>query len=95
MNKMVSVQYESKHEPGTFGGREYTYYAGIELNVGDLIIAPTRDAYSKARVSQIDVPDGKVDERFVPFMKTINKKWTEESEETINEQYTSNATPEI
>ena len=81
MNKRyVSVQYESKTEPGTFGGRAYTYIAGIDLSVGDIVVAPVGKGHSKAKVSEVDVPESKIDERWINELKTIEKFYEPEVE---------------
>jgi hypothetical protein len=76
----VSVQYESKEEPGKFGGKPYTYIAGIELAVGDLVVAPVGKSETKAQVSAINVPESKIDERVMPHLKTIEKLYESEGE---------------
>jgi hypothetical protein len=82
LNKsLVSVQYESKQEPGTFGGKPYTYIAGINLSVGDIVVAPVGQSKTKARVHEINVPESKVDERVMPHLKTIEKLYVEGEEE--------------
>ena len=75
MTNIVSVQYESSEKPGEYRGREYSYFSVIpDLAVGDIVIAPTAKGESMAKVSAIDVPESKVDERILPFLKTIEKR---------------------
>jgi len=82
--KYVSVQYESKHEPGVFGGRPYTYIAGIDLSVGDIVVAPVGVGKTKARVHEINVPESRIDERWINDLKTIEKLYVE-GEDNANE----------
>jgi len=75
MSNLVSVQYQSKDDPELYAGREYTYIAGIDLSVGELVIAPVGKDESVARVSAVNVPESKVDERIMPLLKTIQKRF--------------------
>lgn len=70
MSKYISVQYA---RDGEYGGREYTYIDGTEtgVNVGDIVVAPTARGDNLARVSAVDVPDSKIDERVMPLIRTI------------------------
>jgi len=67
---IVSVHFQNKKNPEDFSGREYSYYAAIPLNVGDIVMVPTQKGQGKARVVRIGV---KADEIGfdIGLMKTI------------------------
>lgn len=67
---IVGVNYKNKHT-GEFDGRTYSYFCDIEVKVGDLVKAPTTKGDSTARVSEVDVPESRIDMRILPIMKTI------------------------
>lgn len=69
---IVSVKYEDRYMPKTFSGRAYTYITAIPLQVGDLVVAPTSNGEKIARVSEINIPNFKVE-----FMKASLKLITE------------------
>lgn len=81
---IVSVKYEDNYMPKTFSGRTYNYYTAIPLKVGDLVIAPTQNGYKIARVSQIDIPEYKV-EFFKSSLKLITDKIDREKYLQTNE----------
>ncbi len=70
---IISVKYEDKFMPKTFGGKAYSYYSAIELEVGDLVIAPTSSGDKIARVSEINVPEEKI-ATIKPYLKLITDK---------------------
>ena len=53
---IVSVKYEDKHDPGTFTGKEYSYFTDAKLEVGDLVQTPTAFGTNIALVTKINVP---------------------------------------
>lgn len=67
---IISVKYEDNFEPKTFGGKAYSYYTAINVEVGDLVIAPTSYGEKIARVSEINIPEYRV-EMIKPYLKTI------------------------
>lgn len=69
---IISVKYEDNYEPKTFGGKAYSYYINKKVEVGDLVIAPTFNGEKIARVSEINIPEYKV-EKIKPYLKTITK----------------------
>ena len=74
---IVSVKYEDKYEPQTFGGIAYSYLTSIRLNVGDLVMAPTKNGEQLARVSEIDIPLERIENNpkiNLSELKTITKK---------------------
>ena len=81
---IISVKYEDEYMPKTFSGKAYSYYTKIDVAVGDLVIAPARDTEIIARVSEINIPEYKV-EMIKPFLKTIEKKIDRESYLQSNE----------
>ncbi len=70
---IVSVKYEDKFAPKTFTGKKYSYYTAIPLEVGDLVIAPTAYGDKIARVSEVNIPEYKV-ETFKACLKLILEK---------------------
>lgn len=81
---IVSVKYEDNYMPKTFGGKAYSYYTLIPVNVGDLVIAPTQGGDKIARVSEINIPEYKI-EFIKSYLKSITykidkEKYLQESE---------------
>ena len=70
---IISVKYEDKYMPKTFSGKAYSYYTAIEVEVGDLVVAPTSNGDKIARVSEINIPEFKV-EQIKPYLKLITDK---------------------
>lgn len=70
---IISVKYEDNFSPKTFVGKAYSYYTNIKLKVGDLVIAPTAYGEKVARVSEINIPEEKI-ESIKPYLKTITFK---------------------
>ena len=75
MSDLIMVQFRSKTEPLVYAGKEYAYRTLIDVEIGDLVVVPVRNELDIARVSAINVPESKVDERIMPFLKTVEKKW--------------------
>ena len=70
---IISVKYEDNYVPKTFSGKAYSYYTNLNLNVGDLVIAPTAYGDKIARVSEIDIPEYKIIS-IKPYLKNIKFK---------------------
>ena len=70
---IVSVKYEDKYIPKTFSGKAYSYITEIKLEVGDIVVAPTSYGEQIARVSEINIPEYKV-ESFKTSLKLITDK---------------------
>lgn len=70
---IVSVKYEDKYIPKTFSGKAYSYITAIKLEVGDIVVAPTSYGEQIARVSEINIPEYKV-ESFKTSLKLITDK---------------------
>lgn len=70
---IVSVKYEDKYIPKTFSGKAYSYITAIKLEVGDIVVAPTSYGEQIARVSEINIPEYKV-ESFKASLKLITDK---------------------
>lgn len=70
---IISVKYEDTYTPKTFGGKAYSYYTDIVVYVGDLVIAPTSYGEKIARVSEINIPEEKI-ESIKPYLKIIKQK---------------------
>lgn len=70
---IVTVQYESRLEPGVFVGREYSYFTDIPLAVGDIVKTPTKYGTSCAKIARIHVPEIEV-AKFKDVMRHITEK---------------------
>ena len=70
---IVSVKYEDKYIPKTFSGKSYSYITAIKLEIGDIVVAPTSYGEQIARVSEINIPEYKV-ENFKASLKLIINK---------------------
>lgn len=75
---IISVKYEDKFNPKTFGGKAYSYYVGADVNVGDLVLAPTVYGEQVAMVTEINVANSKV-EFIKPYIKLIIGKIDKET----------------
>ena len=53
--EIVSVQFQSKTYEKVFTGREYSYIAGLPLEVGDIVSVPTKNGAGVARVTKTNV----------------------------------------
>ena len=73
MSNIISVKYEDNFTPKVFGGRAYSYYSAVDVNVGDLVIAPTANGDKIARVSEINIPECKV-ENIKAYLKLITEQ---------------------
>lgn len=77
-NNIIGVKYESKYEKGTFEGREYSYFTKLNVEVGDIVICPTKYGASVGRVSKLNIPEEEI-EPIKKFMKEILVKYNKES----------------
>jgi len=81
---IISVKYEDRYEPKTFGGKAYSYYTNTDVNIGDLVIAPTSYGEKIARVSEINIPETKIED-IKPNLKLIIGKINKERYLKANE----------
>lgn len=73
---IISVKYESNYTSKVFEGKSYSYYLSADVadvNVGDLVVAPTAYGDKIARVSEINIPEDKI-QSIKPYLKTITLK---------------------
>lgn len=70
---IISVKYEDKFSPKTFSGRAYSYITQVDVEIGDLVIAPTTYGDKIARVSEINIPEARID-NIKDFLKVITYK---------------------
>ena len=70
---IISVKYEDNYIPKIFGGKSYSYYINTNVEVGDLVIAPTVSGDKIARVSEINIQESKI-EHIKSYLKTITQK---------------------
>ena len=73
--KIISVQFRADSKTDgdhpEYRGREYSYFADVD--VGDEIVVPTKNGQGVARVCRTDVKESQIDERVMPYMRTIEK----------------------
>ncbi len=81
---IINVKYEDKFMPKTFGGKAYSYYSAIDLEVGDLVIAPTASGDKIARVSEINISEENI-ATIKPYLKLITDKIDKNTYLQINE----------
>jgi hypothetical protein len=83
-SKYVSVQYQNDNpcDP-IYSSREYTYITKLDLKVGDLVYAPTKNGDNIARVANADVPESKIDERIMPLLKEIERLYEPETAKEV------------
>jgi len=72
-SNIISVKYEDNFYPNTFSGKSYAYYTNIDLNIGDIVEAPSQYGENIAIVSEINISPEEI-ENIKPYMKTITKK---------------------
>lgn len=70
--QIVGVKYKNKCGD-CFEGREYSYFASKYIQKGDIVIAPTAYGQQKALVTNINLPESKI-EKFKDKVKMIEKK---------------------
>ena len=73
---IIAVQFQNKDNPEVFSGREYTYFSDVDLTVGKVILAPTKNGTGVVRVCRTDMKETEIDERVMPYMRTIEQKLT-------------------
>lgn len=81
---IINVKYENNYMPKTFSGKAYSYYTAIQVQVGDLVIAPTANGNKIARISEINIPEYKV-ELIKSHLKLITDKIDKEKYLQSNE----------
>ena len=59
MTDIVYVQFKDRYSE-KYGGREYSYIADVALQEGDIVMVPTVNGDTEARVSRIDVPESEL-----------------------------------
>ncbi len=74
---IIAVKYEDKFIPRTFGGKSYSYFTNLNVNIGDIVEAPTQYGTSIARVTRINVPVVEI-QNIKQYMKVITKKLNKE-----------------
>ena len=80
--RIVGVQFRNSKLADTsgygeehFSGREYNYFTAIDLQVGDFVMVPTSKGESVAKVASVNISESEIDERVLPLLKTIVKKY--------------------
>jgi|GEM_PF-7015868 len=54
---IVTVQFHSKNSPDGFGGMQYTYKTAIPLEVGEIVVTPTKRGPGKGKVARIGLTE--------------------------------------
>jgi len=57
---IVSVKFQDKNNPEEFSGKEYTYYAPINLKEGDIVLVETKNGNSVARVARTGIAEDEI-----------------------------------
>ena len=72
---VVAVRFQSKAEPLVAAGKEYHYKLadGLSVETGEWIIVPAGAGHSVAMVTEVGVPDGKIDVRVESRLRTIEE----------------------
>lgn len=70
--KLIAVQYRDKLDKNLYQGRQYTYYTTLDVNIGDIVVCPTRYGAGIGRVCRLDVPEKEV-ESFKDALKVITE----------------------
>ena len=74
---IIKVKYEDAFAPKTFGGKAYSYYTDVSVEIGDFVIAPTAFGEKVARVSEINIPTSDI-ENIKDKLKTITTRLNKE-----------------
>lgn len=70
---IIKIAY--RRDSGEYSIGKYSYYCDIpDIAVGDVVIAPTSKGDRAAKVVEIDVPESKVDERYLGKLETIEER---------------------
>lgn len=75
----VTVRYYKPQLSG-YAGMPYTYRTSLPLKAGDKVIAPTKGGDNRAIVLEVNVPEGRIDERVLPLLREITQYDTEEAQ---------------
>ena len=69
---IVGVHFQNSRNE-KFGGKAYHYFSVIPLEVGDMVIAPTKNGESIAQVCEVDMPECMIPLDVLPKLRTITK----------------------
>lgn len=81
---IVTVQYKNR-VTGEFQGREYSYFASVDLVPGDEIMVPARGNMTAAKVARVNVPEDEVADyadRLLTISEVVPAAKPEEATET-------------
>lgn len=67
---IVGVVYKH-NQTGEFGGKSYNYYCELAATIGDIVLAPTANGDSIARIVEINISAATIEPRVKPLLKTI------------------------
>ena len=86
---IISAQFKRKYD-GKYSGRKYSYFCNIpDVKPGDFVKVPARDEEAVVRVSEINVPESRIEDSILAVMKTVIAR----AEDPDKEQETSHAVP--
>lgn len=69
---IVGVRFQNSWNE-KFSGKAYHYFSVIPLEVGDMVIAPTKNSESIAQVCEVDMPECMIPLDVLPKLRTITK----------------------
>lgn len=78
--KIVGVNFKNRWND-EFGEKAYHYFSAIPLEVGDMVIAPTKNGESIAKVCEVDMPECLIPLDVLPKLRTITKMAESEDEQ--------------
>lgn len=61
----------------TFSGAEYAFICAVPVKIGDYVLVKTSKGFNKALVTQVDVPESEIDERFINFLSPVTENLSE------------------
>lgn len=79
---IVGVNYKNKLT-GEYDGRAYSYFCELLVAIGDIVLAPTVNGDSLAKIVQVDIPESSIDAQILPRLKTITSFGKEERPATV------------
>lgn len=69
--QVVTVQFKNKNGEG-YGGAEYSYYASVLLEVGQLVNCMTKYGERQARVARVGIDPDNIPEEIRAQLRTIS-----------------------
>lgn len=60
MPEIVQIVFENRENPGTYGGKRFSYIADYPVSVGDVVTVPTKYGDRTACVCHVNVQPDKI-----------------------------------